>query len=197
MPAKQPRNEAAISQQSDGEVILALQTGRSEALGILYDRHAALVYGAALHFLKSTQEAEDLTQDIFLSLAKGSSYDPKRGTLRTFLAILTRSRAIDRLRSRTKTRQRFIQNSFNEIDVATPNFPVEHIVQLERSQEVQAALAQLPASEQQVLKLAYYEGLSQSEIANHLDLSLGTVKSRARRGLIKLRQTLADFIGKS
>lgn len=196
MPAQQPKDDTAtLSQQSDAEVFLALKSGRLEALGILYDRHAALVYGAALHYLKRTQEAEDLTQDIFLTMAKGSSYDPTRGTLRTFLTVLTRSRAIDRLRSRSKLRQHVIQNSL--IEVATPNLPVEHIVQVERSHEVQTALSQLPESEQQVLKLAYYEGLSQSEIANQLELSLGTVKSRSRRGLIKLRQTLADFIGKS
>jgi RNA polymerase sigma-70 factor, ECF subfamily len=195
MPAQQPKDDtAALSQQSDAEVFLALQSGQLEALGILYDRHAALVYGAALYSLKRPQEAEDLTQDIFLSLAKGSSYHPSRGTLRTFLTVLTRSRAIDRLRSRSKLRQ---HTHSNLIDTATPNFPAEHIVQVERSHEVQTALSQLPESEQQVLKLAYYEGLSQSEIASQLELSLGTVKSRARRGLIKLRQMLEDFVGKS
>ncbi len=66
---------------------------------------------------------------------------------------------------------------------------------MERSQEVQAALAQLPDSEHQILRLAYYEGLSHSEIAKRLDVPIGTVKSRSRRGLLKLRQFLSDFIG--
>lgn len=191
MPSEPSGHSApSFSNQTDADLVLALRNGQKAALGILYDRHAGLVYGLALKALGNTQEAEDLTQDIFLTLAKGSSYDPKRGTLRTFLAILTRSRAIDRLRSRSSIRQMMSRWQTEDSAETTPNLPLEQAFQQEQSQEVQLALAQLSAEEQQILKLAYYDGFSQSQIAQQLELPLGTVKTRARRGLLKLRQTL-------
>ncbi|MBD2102682.1 sigma-70 family RNA polymerase sigma factor [Leptolyngbya sp. FACHB-261] len=184
-----------LASQTDAELFLALKNGQTAALGIIYDRHAGLVYGIALNALGNSQEAEDLTQDIFLTFTRGASYDPKRGSLRTFLAILTRSRAIDRLRSRNSAREVLKRWRRSEEYDATPNAPLEHAFQNEQSQEVSTALAQLSDSQQQILKMAYYEGLSQSEIAERLAIPLGTVKARARRGLLKLRQTLARFTG--
>ena len=181
----------------DAELFSLLQNGQTDTLGILYDRHAALVYGIALQILGNTTEAEDLTQDIFVILTRECSYDPKRGSLRTYLAILTRSRALDRLRARTRNQQRLRDRSSNEIDKVLSESPIEDISQLERSQEVQRALQQLSTKEQEVLKMAYYQGLSQSEIATQLNTALGTVKSRARRGLLKLRQALMDLGGQS
>jgi RNA polymerase sigma-70 factor, ECF subfamily len=181
------------SPQSDAELIALLQAGQTNALGILYSRHAGLVYGVALQVLSDSHEAEDLTQDIFLSLIRKGGYDPKRGALRTFLAVLTRSRAIDRLRSQTRTQARLRKQVADEQTEDSYDRLVEEISEVERSQEVQAALAQLSSQEREVLKMAYYEGLSQSKIATRLDLSLGTVKSRSRRGLLKLRQVLSSF----
>jgi RNA polymerase sigma-70 factor, ECF subfamily len=182
-----------LSNQTDAELIVALSNGQTAALGILYDRHSSLVYGLALHALGNSQEAEDLTQDIFLTLARGSSFDPRRGTLRTFLAVLTRSRAKDRLRSRTSAHHVLQRWGAAEHSEATSNTPLDHAFQHEQSQEVSAALAQLSDKQQQVLKLAYYDGLSQSEIAKQLDIPLGTVKARARRGLVELRHALTSF----
>ena len=182
-----------LSQQTDAELIWALGHGQSAALGILYDRHAGLVYGLAFNALGNAQEAEDLTQDIFLTLARGTSFDPKRGSLRTFLAILTRSRAKDRLRSRNRGRQVLHRWRTGGQPEATANIPLEQVSQHEQSQEVSAALAQLSESEQQVLRLAYYDGLTQAEIAQQLEIPLGTVKARARRSLLKLRQSLTSF----
>lgn len=192
-PEPSGQSPLSLSNQSDAEVCLALRQGQTAALGVLYDRHAGLVYGIALNVLGNAQEAEDLTQDIFLTLARGSSYDPARGSLRTFLAILTRSRAIDRLRSRSSTQAMINRWQPGHSAESKSNLPFEHAFQQERSQEVKAALAQLSEGQQQVLTLAYYEGLSQTEIAKRLDIPLGTVKARARRGLIKLRQTLIHF----
>ncbi|MDX2098149.1 MAG: sigma-70 family RNA polymerase sigma factor [Leptolyngbyaceae cyanobacterium bins.59] len=182
-------------QQTDAELMGALSRGETMALGLLYDRHAALVYGLAFNALGNLQEAEDLTQDIFLTLVRGTSFDPKRGSLRTFLAILTRSRAKDRLRSRTNARQTLQRWQFGGQPDPSHNVPLEQASQQERSQEVSTALTQLSEGEQQILRLAYYEGLSQPEIAQQLELPLGTVKARARRGLLKLRQTLTNFTG--
>lgn len=187
-------NLASLQNQTDAELVFALRNGQTAALGVLYDRHSSLVYGLAVNTLSNTQEAEDLTQDIFLTLAKGTSYDPKRGTLRTFLAILTKSRAIDRLRSRNRSRQ--MMNRWQRTESADPSaLPLEQAFQQEQSQEISTALAQLSSDEQQILKLAYYDGLSQSEIAKQLELPLGTVKTRARRSLLKLRQTLTRSTG--
>lgn len=185
--------ESPLLSQTDAELVLAVNNGQAAALGVLYDRHAALVYGIAFNTLGNSQEAEDLTQDIFLTFAKRSSYDPGRGSLRTFLAVLTRSRAKDRLRARQSARGVLNRwQSMGQQD-STPNLPLEHVFQSEQSQEVSSALAQLPDNQQQVLKMAYYEGLSQAEIAKRLAIPLGTVKARARRGLLKLRQTLTHF----
>lgn len=186
-------SETDIAHQTDADLFWQLQNGQTDALSILYDRHAALVYGIAGKLLGNTAEAEDLTQDIFLILTRKCSYDPKRGTLRTYLAILTRSRALDRLRSRTRKQQRLHHQSLNENAKVLSDSPFEEITQSERSQEVQSALEQLSTKEQEVLKMAYYQGLSQSEIANQLNIALGTVKSRSRRGLLKLRQALINF----
>jgi RNA polymerase sigma-70 factor (ECF subfamily) len=189
--------EPLASRQTDAELYRVLRSGQTGALGVLYDRHAGLVYSIALRALGSPQEAEDLTQDIFLNLARSTAYNPDRGALRTFLAVLTRSRAIDRLRS-----HRTARSSLERLQVVgsvepSGQSPLEQVFQQEQSQEVQAALAQLPEGDQRILRMAYYDGLSQSEIAERLNLPLGTVKSKARRTLLKLRQTLADHVESS
>lgn len=180
---------------SDRELWLQLQEGHVNALASLYDRHASLVYGIALKVLGNAHEAEDLTQDIFIRLVERrlTTYDPRRGSFRTFLAILTRSRAIDRLRSRRsqastidRVQQQLEQQS------ATDDSLIASLGAAETSAEVQQALVQLSDSQQQVLRLAYYEGLSQADIAEQLGEPLGTIKARARRGLLKLKQMLQD-----
>ena len=177
--------------RTDADLFLRLQDGQTESLAILYDRHAALVYGIAFKLLGNKAEAEDLTQDIFLSLTKKCSYDPQRGSLRTYLAILTRSRGRDRLRTRTR-RQIINERSLIEDATVADNIPIEKAIQSERSQEVIEALSQLSSDERKVLRMAYYQGLSQSEIARQLSTALGTIKSRTRRALIKLRQALGN-----
>jgi RNA polymerase sigma-70 factor (ECF subfamily) len=184
--------ETPLTDQTDAELYRALKTGQMEALGILYDRHAGLVHGLACRTLGNPQEAEDLTQDVFLSLVRTNSYQPNRGSLRTFLAILTRSRAIDRMRSRSAA-LRSLQRWQSEPSQSSTS-SLETLFQTEQSQEVQAALAQLSTEQQQILRLAYYDGLSQSRIAEQLNIPLGTVKTRSRQGLLKLRQTLSTLI---
>ena len=183
--------------QTDADLFFKLQNGQTDILAILYDRHAGLVYGIALNLLANTTEAEDLTQDIFLSLAGKCSYDSKRGSLRTYLSILTRSRALDRLRKRSRQQQKLRDRALDENATVLSETPASEIDRSERSLVVRSAIEQLSSKEQEVLKMAYYQGLSQSEIAKQLDIALGTVKSRCRRGLLKLRQALNDFKGES
>jgi RNA polymerase sigma-70 factor (ECF subfamily) len=195
MPADSSKPDpASLSSPTDLELLGAAQTGQLDALGTLYDRYAKLVYGLAFKVLGDSEEAEDVTQDVFLTLWHQNRYDPKRGSLSSFLITMTRSRSIDRLRSRG-VKSRFLQRwqTMMKSD-STRATPLDQASIHERSQRVKAALAQLPDPERQVLEIAYYEGLSQSEIARRLNTPLGTVKSRSRQGLIKLRQTLQDYI---
>ncbi|HEY9599064.1 MAG TPA: sigma-70 family RNA polymerase sigma factor [Cyanophyceae cyanobacterium] len=180
--------------QSDAELFGLLRAGDTTALGILYDRYSSLVYSLALRVLANPQEAEDLTQEVFLTFWRSSNYNPARGSLSSFLTTLTRSRAIDRLRSRgtvLKFLQRWSETMTTETSSPTP-FEVASLNQ--RSHYVRNALAQLPDNQRQVLEMAYYEGLSQSEIARTLNIPLGTVKTWARQGLLTLRRNLKDFI---
>lgn len=194
-PEQLSESEPSRSEPSDAELIAALRSGAVEALGVLYARHSGLVYGVALKLLKDAHEAEDLTQAIFLSLIQKDRYDPKRGALRTFLAILTRSRAIDRLRKQTRSQKQLRRQISEQSEKLTSTETgLDTISEMEQSEDVRNALSQLSSTEQEVLKMAYYDGLSQSKIAQELELSLGTVKSRSRRGLMKLRQILSHVV---
>jgi len=190
-----PKSEpSALSAQTDADLFLALKAGHVEALSALYDRYSNLVYGLALRVLSNSEEAEDITQEIFLALWHKDNFNPSRGSLSSFLVTMTRSRSIDRLRSRN-TKLKFLQR-WKRITTAesTSMNPLEQVSMNERSQLIREALTRLPDSERQVLEIAYYEGLSQSEIAKRLGTPLGTVKTRTRQGLLKLKQNLRDFI---
>jgi RNA polymerase sigma-70 factor (ECF subfamily) len=180
--------------QTDAELARALKAGQSSALGILYDRYASLVYRLALKILVDPQEAEDLTQEIFLTFWRSGNYNPARGSVSSFLTTMTRSRAIDRLRSRS-TNLKFLRRwSQTMVTETSPTTPFEAASLSQRSEYVRHALAQLPQKQRQVLEMSYYEGLSQSEIAKKLDTPLGTVKTWARQGLLNLRKHLQDSI---
>lgn len=178
----------------DLDLLVALAEGQVNALGILYDRYARLVYSLAFRILENAEEAEDITQDVFLTLWRRNTYNPERGSLSSFLTTMTRSRAIDKLRSKG-ARLRVLQRlqSVVRTEASSPT-PLEQASVGERSQIIREALSQLSDTERQVLEIAYYEGLSQSEIAKRLNIPLGTVKTRSRQGLLKLRQTLRDYI---
>jgi len=190
-----PANPAAAQAKTDAELLAALAVDQSNALGALYDRYSRLVYGLAMKVLGAPSEAEDLTQEIFLTFCTKTDYDPARGTLGAFLVTLTRSRAIDKLRARSRKTQ--FLDRWGEAVV--PNEPVaspfEALSIAECSERVRAALADLPETQRRVLEMAYYRGLSQSEIAAELETPLGTVKSWARKGLFSLRDSLAPLAG--
>jgi RNA polymerase sigma-70 factor, ECF subfamily len=185
---------AAGSARADRELVDSLAHD-STALGVIYDRYAGLVYGLALAALRNPEDAQDLTQEIFLSLYRQSdSYDPARGALGGFLTTMTRTRAIDRLRARGR-KVRLLQDHHRASLPVTPSFtPLDRISIGQCTDRVRAALALLPENQRRVLEMAYYRGLSQSEIAADLDASLGTVKSWARRGLLTLRQALGELV---
>lgn len=180
--------------QEDIQVFAALQQGQLSALKPIYTRYGGLVYGLALAILTDRQEAEDLTQDIFLNLCRSCTYNPERGAPSTYLITLTRSRALDRLRSRHRRRHLFQRWGQVVRAEPTPVPPLENINEEAMAQYVSKALADLPKNQRQVLELSYFQGLSQSEIATALGTPLGTVKTWVRKGLASLHQTLKDLI---
>ena len=181
---------------TDEEIFAAFKRGNVTALGEIYDRYGLLVYRLVYKMLGNCQEAEDLTQEIFLSLQECSRFDPKRGSFYTYLMMLTRSRSIDRLRSK-RSQSQFFQNVGKMKDLLNKHNSldsIENISNSERAIQVKKALELLSSNQRQILELSYYEGLSQSEIAKRLNLPLGTVKTHSRRGLIKLKKNLHNLI---
>jgi RNA polymerase sigma-70 factor, ECF subfamily len=183
-----------LTDQSDLQVLTALQQGDTNALGIVYDRYGTAVYRLALKILANTTEAEDLTQEVFLAFWRGvDKYDADRGTLIVFLLTITRSRALNRLKQQG-SQQNLSQRIGTYLPIPHRNPGMEAITLTELRERMSSALQELPANQQQVLEMGYYQGKSQSEIAQELDLPLGTVKTRSRQGLLKLRQFLQDLV---
>ena len=169
--------------------------GDHDALAELYDRHARPVYSLALRILQDRADAEDIVQEAFAQAwAQASRYDAERGAVAAWLLTLARSRAIDRLRSRRARPDvaSRVAKVVDPVDVAdrtaTPDVALLSAEQIDR---VRVALRDLPALQRVTLELAYYEGLSHAEIAEHLEQPLGTVKTRIRQGMIRLREALA------
>jgi RNA polymerase sigma-70 factor, ECF subfamily len=193
-PSSPDRSFSEPSSSNDAALLSNLEAKQPAALACLYQRYGSVVYGVALKMLQNQPEAEDLTQEIFLALWQRPVDPAKHSHLLPYLVAMTRSRAIDKLRSRSRNLnfvQRWGQNMTDESP--TPN-PSEQAVFDERSQQVRQALTQLSAQQRQVLQLAYDAGLSQSEIAQQLHKPLGSVKSWTRQGLLKLKQLLQDSI---
>ena len=182
------------SDQPDERLVGALADDPS-ALGLLYDRYGSLVYGLALAILTKRDEAEDLTQEVFLSLHDHHrAFDPARGSLGAYLTTLTRSRAIDKLRGGSR-RVRILRAQYEaEPVVAAPVTPMDEASSRQAAARVRKALADLPPNERRALELFYYQGMTQAEIAEHLGAPLGTVKTWCRRGLLGLRDVLRDLV---
>lgn len=179
--------------QTDTKVFQALKSGDLSALGTIYDRYGEAVYRLALRILNNVAEAEDLTQEVFLTFWHSSTYDPNRGSMLVFLMTLTRSRAINRLHQ-SRSQQQLLQRWGRNLPSDSSNPLMDKASLLEISGRVCEALQRLPESQRQVLEMAYYDGMSQSEITQQLNIPLGTVKTRARQGLLKLRRLLEDLV---
>lgn len=168
--------------------------GDEAALATLYNETSALVYGLALRVLRDSAAAEEVTIDVYhQTYRQASRYDPNRGSVTAWLLTMTRSRAIDRLRSESGRRRREVSLETLEASLAVASPPAEWPAAIEWHRPVGAALGALPVEQRQAIELAYFGGLSQSEIAATLELPLGTVKTRIRAGMMKLRHDLASF----
>lgn len=166
------------------------------ALGELYDRYASVLYAVALKIVGSAEEAEEVVLDVFSQVWRtAKNYDSKRGRVDGWLFMLTRSRALDRLRALKRT-ARAADASIEAEGIKFPQAytsPEQDLLIEERRDRVQAAINQLPSEQREVIELAYFKGLTHVEIAAYTGKSLGTVKTRIRLGLRKLRDALGSL----
>jgi RNA polymerase sigma-70 factor (ECF subfamily) len=178
MAAAPPPDDA-----EDEVLVAAMAAGDRAALATLYERHASLLLGLALRIVRERREAEDLLHDVFLEAWRtAKDFDPKRGRVRTWLAIRMRSRALDLQKSARVSRNTGdggLELLVDEADAASPDHG-----------RVRRALAELATDQRRVLELAYFEGLSCTEIAERVAIPVGTVKSRIAAGLDRLRSGL-------
>lgn len=178
----------ATDDAQDEALVAAIAAGDRAALAALYERHSSLLLGLALRIVRERREAEDLLHDVFLEVWRSAKdFDPKRGRVRTWLAIRMRSRALDLQKSARVSRNTGdagLELLVDEGDAANPDH-----------RRVRAALAELGADQRRVLELAYFEGLSCTEIAERVQIPVGTVKSRVAAGLERLRIGLAAPAG--
>ncbi len=180
------------------ETLVARMSERDQAaLSSLYDRHRGVLFALALRILRDRAEAEEVLGDVFLQAwRQAGGYDPTRGTVSGWLINLCRSRAIDRLRSRGRrvagTEALAREEAVRPAGGAPADDPEEAADLTLKRRRVAQALNALPEVQRDALELAYYEGLSHSEIATRLGQPLGTVKTRIRQGLIVLRESLAE-----
>jgi RNA polymerase sigma-70 factor (ECF subfamily) len=183
---------------SDEELMQRLSARDRHAFEGIYDRYGDLVYSTALRVLRDPQLAEDISQEIFVRLwRKPDSYVAERGRFLTWLISVTRNRAVDEVRARSR-RQRHETASPEEQERELPASeeidPALNAQLAEQRRIVRAALSELPPEQRQVIELAFFGGLTQREIADRLSQPLGTVKTRIRLGMQKLRTALAPEV---
>jgi len=170
-----------------------ITNGDQSAMAELYDLTSSLVFGLALRILGERMIAEDVVIEVYAQIWKqAQTYDPQRGSPLSWLLTMTRSRAIDALRARQRVRTVEPLETATEAQAQTPS-PEEVSTVAERRRVVSEALARLSAEQRQAIELAYFSDLSHSEIAEKLGQPLGTIKTRIRAGLLRLRELLGPL----
>lgn len=169
---------------SDAELVARAAAGHADSIGELFDRHAGRMKSLALRIVRAAEEAEDVVQEVFVQAwQQAGRFDPRRGNVLAWLSIMTRSRALDRWRRRATRRESGVSEA-HELEAPAARGDAAE------GWATRTALDALPRDQRELLELAYWEGLSQSEIAHRLGLPLGTVKTRMRTGLKTLREKL-------
>jgi RNA polymerase sigma-70 factor (ECF subfamily) len=186
-----------MSQLDDHVLIRLVAEAHTEALSELYDRYSRLVYSLALHILRDPASAEEVTQDVFFRIwEKAETYRVEQARVSTWLTSIARNRSIDLLRRR-EIRPEGHSQAWEDlppgaIPVANGHAPEDLAERNLQAQRVRAAMADLPPEQRQALTLAFFNGLSHSEIAEALGEPLGTVKTRIRMAMQKLRASLGE-----
>lgn len=176
---------------ADQAVLERVARGEHDALAELYDRHGRLVYSLALRIVRDQGDAEDVVQEVFSQAwRQAGRYDSRRGQVVAWLLNMARSRAIDRVRGRN-ARPAAVADESAMLGLPDAGPPADE--QLEwagRAAQIRAVFDALPLVHRIAIELAFYEGLTHSEIAARLELPLGTVKTRIRQGLLKMKERL-------
>jgi len=176
--------------EADINVVQRLAAGDRDAVAELYDRHAARIMGLAIRIVRNSSDAEDVVQEVFSQAWRTApNYQPARGSVAGWLLMMARSRAIDRLRSRQPRRDVDDRPDLDGLpaDVAPVS---EQLIASQQVAHVREAMTALPVEQRTALELAYFEGLTQSEIAERTQTPLGTVKTRIRTALTSLRRSV-------
>ena len=181
-----------IEEVSDPQLVTSIARYSEVALAEVYRRHGGAVYGLARRVLNDSAEAEDVTQEVFLRLwNEPGRYDPARGSLRSFLLAQSHARAVDAVRSTSSRRQR---ESRDALRTARGTYDLQHEVwDLAMADQVGHAMGALPEEERRAIELAYFDGHTYREVARLLQQPEGTVKSRIRNGMRRMRAALADI----
>jgi RNA polymerase sigma-70 factor, ECF subfamily len=180
-----------IGEVSDAQLVTSIARYSEIALAEVYRRHGGAVYGLARRVLNNESEAEDVTQEVFLRLwNRPDRFDPGRGTLRSFLLTQSHGRAVDAVRSLNARR---LRESGEARRTATAEYDMQHEVwDLAVADQVARALGDLPDDERRAIELAYFDGHTYVEVADLLGQPEGTVKSRIRNGMRRMRALLVD-----
>jgi RNA polymerase sigma-70 factor, ECF subfamily len=187
MPTDPPPPE--LGRLADEDLLTLVERGDPEAFEVIYDRHSRVAFSLAFRLLGDRQAAEDLVQDAFLAVWRGAStYAAGRGSVRNWLLSILHNRGIDRLRTLAAQSRR--QEALEQVELRRPEGPDAAELGIGRAVAgaVRDELTALPTEQYDVLKLAYYGGFTHNEISEMLELPLGTVKSRMRLGLERLRR---------
>jgi RNA polymerase sigma-70 factor, ECF subfamily len=176
---------------ADRAALARMARGDEGGLAELYDRHARLVFSLALRILQNRADAEDVVQEVFAQVwTQARRYEGERGSVAGWMLMMARSRAIDRLRAR-RARPEAAGQTPDTQNMADRS-PTQDVLLLSNEEvgKLRQALDALPAVQRTALELAYYEGLTHAEIADRLSEPLGTIKTRIRQAVIKLRESL-------
>lgn len=186
---------ASIDSMDDKELVQAIVERRSDAVAELYDRYSGMLKALSQRILHDPSDAEEILQETFLQVwNQAGRYDPKRSSVSTWLVLISRSRSIDRLRSRQVKLRTATAAGRENPDIHTSPKGVGNVLGQERRKRLQEEMAKLPGEQSKVLELAFYSGMTQSEIAEHTGIPLGTVKTRTLLAMKKLRQALSEEI---
>ena len=188
--------QSMVRNEDDVRLLVRIKEGDQAAFAQLYDRYAPLLYSMVLRIVRETTEAEDVLQEIFLTIwNKASSFDEAKGSVYTWIVTIARRKAIDRLRSKeiVNRGERLHDDAVTGIpDAAYMTNPLNAAIGNEYEALMRTALATLSDEQRTVIEMSYYEGYTQEQISQRLHVPLGTVKTRMRQGLIKLREYLHD-----
>lgn len=184
----------SFTSETDRVVMAAVENRDADALACLYDRHSARLLGLAHRVLGGTGEAEEVIQEVFLHAWRAaSSFDPSRGSVIAWLIVATRSRSIDRLRSRKPAATSTPDGPDPMAGIAAVDDVEATSAAREWEAQCRSAIGALPPEQRQALELAYFDGLTHTEIADRTSAPLGTVKTRIRLGVMKLRESMGSY----